>query len=346
MTNESGSRGSVPHLYLLKSESDFFAESSVDRSLSLDLPTELRTRIAESGLDVDDLLSRCFFHRFDKGSVVRAAVSGGADSLALVVLAKVAGLEVVAYNVDHQIREESSLEADMVEEQLRPLHVALLRHKVRVQPGPNLEERARQARYSVLPSDISTGHTADDQVETVLYNLVRGGGLKGLSAMELGIRHPILGIRKYETDAICASVGLIPLTDPSNRDPRIVRNRVRNEVIPLLCDVAKRDVVPIIYRTSILLRKDQEIVSDVLSQCAPSTLKELRECPPHIASMWIRAKVFEVTQLQLSWFHTQKCLEVVQGGPASTSLPLGHLLLRKSGSLKVRLPTKELVNLV
>ncbi len=346
MTNESGSRGSAPHLYLLKSESDSFDETPAVRSLSLDLSTELRVRIAESGMDVDDLLARCYFHRFDKGSILRAAVSGGADSLALVVLAKVAGLEVVAHNVDHQIRKESSLEADMVEEQLRPLAVKLVRHKVKVNPGPNLEERARQARYSTLPDDISTGHTADDQVETVLYNLVRGGGLKGLGAMELSVRHPILGVRKYETDAICASVGLIPLTDPSNRDPGIVRNRVRNEVIPLLCDVAKRDVVPIIYRTSVLLRKDQEIVSDVLSKFSPNTLKELRECPPHVASMWIRAKVFEVTDLQLSWFHTQKCLEVVQGGPAATSLPLGYLLLRKSGSLKVQLPNKELVNLV
>ncbi len=346
MTNESGSGRSVPHLYLLKSEGSSFDENTVARPLSLDLQTELRVRLTESGIDVDDLLSRCFFQKLEKETLISAAVSGGADSLALVVLAKLVGLEVVAHHVDHQIRKESSLEADMVEEQLRPLRVTLIRHRVKVEPGPNLEERARKARYSALPKDVSTGHTADDQVETVLYNLVRGGGLKGLGAMEMGIRHPILGVRKYETDAICASVGLIPLTDPSNRDPKIVRNRVRNEVIPLLCDVAKRDVVPIIYRTSRLLRQDQEIVTSVLDRFTPTTLKDLKDCPSHIASMWIRSKLLEVTGLQLSWFHTQKCLEVVRGGPSSTSLPLGHLLLRRSGSLKVQLPTKELVDLV
>ncbi|SHE43946.1 tRNA(Ile)-lysidine synthase [Ferrithrix thermotolerans DSM 19514] len=333
------------HLYLVEDSADSeHPRDSVTGASAVAL--DLRERIDDFGLDLKDILSRCYFRRLDQSIAIEAAVSGGADSLALVILAKVSGFDVIAHHVDHQIRPDSSLEADMVQEQLDPLGVHLIRHKVSVSPGPNLEERAREARYGVLPEDVSTGHTADDQVETVIYNLMRGAALKGLSGMELSKRHPILGVRKYETDAICSAVGLIPLSDPSNRDPKFVRNRVRNEVIPLLCDVAKRDVVPIIYRTALLLRQDHEAVSSLYDDFCPMTLEELRKGSSYLISMWLRDRIYRETALQLSWFHTQRCLEVVRGGPRSTSLPNDYILIRKSGVLKLILPTKDTVDLV
>ena len=102
-----------------------------------------------------------------------------------------------------------------------------------VAPGPNLEARARAARFAVLPADVATGHTMDDQAETILVNLLRGAGADGLAGMAPGRRHPLLGLRRLETHALCAEVGLEPVCDPSNADPAFVRNRVRHELLPL-----------------------------------------------------------------------------------------------------------------
>ena len=120
--------------------------------------------------------------------------------------------------------------------------------------GPNLEARARAARHAVLPEGTLLGHTADDQAETMLLNLLRGAGLDGLAAMAPDDRRPILALRRSETVALCAALGLEPVHDPSNDDPSIRRNRVRHEVLPLLADVAGRDVVPVLARQAGLLR--------------------------------------------------------------------------------------------
>ena len=102
-----------------------------------------------------------------------------------------------------------------------------------VPPGPNLEARARSARFAVLPRGVATGHTMDDQAETILVNLLRGAGSDGLAGMEPGVRHPLLGLRRTETHAVCAAAGLVPVCDASNADPAFVRNRVRAELLPL-----------------------------------------------------------------------------------------------------------------
>ena len=121
-------------------------------------------------------------------------------------------------------------------------------------PGPNLEARARAARFAVLPDDVATGHTMDDQAETILVNLLRGAGADGLAGMEPGARHPILGLRRHETHALCAAAGLAPVCDESNDDPAFVRNRIRHELLPLCAQVAGRDPVPLLARQAGVLR--------------------------------------------------------------------------------------------
>jgi len=98
---------------------------------------------------VADLLTRCTFP--PAGTPLPCAVSGGPDSLALLVLATAAGCDVTAIHVDHGLRDGSAAEADVVADAARRFGARVERHRVVLAPGPNLEARARQGRFSVLP---------------------------------------------------------------------------------------------------------------------------------------------------------------------------------------------------
>ena len=160
-------------------------------------------------------------------------------------------------------------------------------------PGPNLEARARAARYAVLPAGVLTGHTADDQAETVLLNLVRGAGLDGLAGMAPEGR-PLLALRRHETRALCAALGLDPVADPSNDDPGLRRNRVRHELLPLLDGVADRDVVPVIARQADLARADATALDELAAGLDPADARALAAAPPALARRavrrWLRAR--------------------------------------------------------
>lgn len=215
-------------------------------------------------------------------------MSGGADSLALLVLAVAAGCRVTAVHVDHALRPGSAAEADVVRDAAARFGAGFAAVRAPVEPGPNLEARARAARMAALPPGALTGHTADDQAETVLLNLLRGAGLDGLAGMGPD-RHPILGLRRSETAALCAATGLAPVADPSNADPAIRRNRVRAEVLPLLADVAGRDVVPLLARTAALLRDDAAWLAAAGSAVDPTDAGALAAAPVPVARAAVRA---------------------------------------------------------
>src|SRR5205823_5327540 len=142
------------------------------------------------------------------GTPVTCGVSGGADSLSLLVLAVAAGCPVTAVHVDHGMRPGSANEAAVVADAATRFGAEFRSERVQVDPGSNLEARARAARSAVLPADCLLGHTADDQAETVLLNLLRGAGVEGLAGIRADVRHPILGLRRHETHDLCARLGL------------------------------------------------------------------------------------------------------------------------------------------
>lgn len=180
------------------------------------------------------------------GAVIGIAVSGGPDSLALLLLAAAARPNgIMAATVDHGLRADSADEAAMVGEVCARLgvpHRTLLADWPEA-PEANVQAEARAMRYRLLEewareegiAAVATAHHADDQAETLLMRLLRGSGVGGLGATrakralseEILLLRPLLGWRKTELEAIVRDSGLIAVDDPSNFDPRHDRSRIR-----------------------------------------------------------------------------------------------------------------------
>ena len=237
-------------------------------------------------MEAADLLARCAFP--SPGATVDCAVSGGPDSLALLVLAVEAGLIVTAWHVDHGLRPGSDAEGERVAVVADSLGAAAVSVTAMVGDGPNLEARAREARLDALPDGVLTGHTADDQAETVLLNLLRGSGVHGSAGIGDPGRRPLLGLRRSETRALCVACGLEPLDDPMNDDPRFVRNRIRNEVLPLLAEVSDRDPVPLLARHAGLAGEAVVLLDALIADIDPTDARTLAVLSPELARLALR----------------------------------------------------------
>ncbi|MHB1536019.1 MAG: tRNA lysidine(34) synthetase TilS, partial [Acidimicrobiales bacterium] len=233
----------------------------------------------DGGAGLAPLLARCSFP--PAGTAVDLAVSGGADSLALLVLARAGGLVARAVHVDHGLRPDSGADADVVASAAVAFGASFELRRIAVAPGPNLEARARAARYAVLGPGVLTGHTADDQAETVLLNLLRGAGLDGLSGMIANdrVRRPILALRRHETAAVCAAAGLRPAEDPTNADLRFRRNQVRHQLLPVLDRLAGRDVAAVLARQAGLLADDAALLDELAGALDPCDARALAAAP-------------------------------------------------------------------
>ena len=277
-------------------------------------------------------MERCTFP--SAGSRVDCAVSGGPDSLALLVLAAAAGCEVTAWHVDHGLRPGSAEEAEIVRGAADRFGAAFQPVTALVEPGPNLEARARDARRSVLPPGAATGHTADDQAETVLLNLLRGSGLDGLAGMRPGFAHPILGLRRSETHKLCAEAGLTPVADPTNDDTRHRRNAVRHLVLPLLDEVAERDVAALMARQARLLADDADLLESLAAEIDPPDAVVLADAPPPLARRavrrWLRSSLAGRPPGEAA---VERVLAVARGEAKATEVVEGVRVERRQGRL-------------
>src|SRR5258708_23971760 len=197
---------------------------------------------------VEAVLRQCRGDRLlGRNPRIVVAVSGGPDSTALLHAltrsSKRLGFSLTAAHLAQGLRRGSAAEARRVEDLSRRLEVPLISR--RAKPATADEDAARRVRHAFLEEvadgvgaeTIAFGHTADDQAETVLLHIIRGAGLEGLAAMSVrdGIRfRPLLGVWRAEVEAHCLREGLEPTLDPSNRNPRFVRNRVRRQLLPML----------------------------------------------------------------------------------------------------------------
>jgi tRNA(Ile)-lysidine synthase len=183
------------------------------------------------------------------GETVVVACSGGPDSTALLdALARLApprSLRLHVVHVDHGLRPGSEAEALAVEALARRHGLGFVAVRVQVGRGPSLQDQARRARHRALAeaaerlgaTAIALGHTADDQAETVLMRLLTSAtpaSLRAMAEREGRLARPLLRVWREATLAYCSALGLTPVDDPSNRDRRHLRSRVRLDLLPAL----------------------------------------------------------------------------------------------------------------
>ena len=283
---------------------------------------------------VDQLLSRCNFPA--PPAHVDCAVSGGADSVALLVLACASGLQVTAWHVDHGLRDNSHTEATLVRELAAQLGAHFESRTVVVDSAANVEAHAREARYAVLPAGVLTGHTADDQAETILFNLLRGSGTRGLAGMQPTMQRPLLQLRRSETQGMCDELGISYFRDPSNDDDRFQRNRIRHEVLPLLESLSKRDVVPVLNRQADLLRDDDDLLNELAAALDPTDALALAQAPIALSRRAIRAWLSN--PLVPDSATVDRVLDVARGNTLACDIGLGRHVRRSQQRLRITEP--------
>jgi tRNA(Ile)-lysidine synthase len=222
-----------------------------------------------------------------KDQPVIAGISGGPDSMCLLSILRETGYRVIVAHFNHKLRSDADADANAVEQSASRMNFASVIesgdvHELARAEKMSIEEAARTMRYRFLMKQarrfkaqaVAVGHTADDQVETVLMHFIRGAGLAGLKGMnyrtilptfdeEIPIVRPLLDSWREETVVYCAAHGLRPRHDPSNDSLDFFRNRLRNQLIPVLESYNPR-FRDAIWRTSRSLTGDHEILSYVL----------------------------------------------------------------------------------
>ena len=290
-----------------------------------------------------DLVRQCHFP--PAGTAVALAVSGGPDSMGLLVLSLEAGLAVTVHHVDHHARAASDADATFVASFCAARSLPFVRHDVLVSPGPNFDQRARYARRGAMPDGVLTGHTMDDVVETMLLNMMRGTGPEGLISMFGDPTKPLLSLRRAALHDYVAAAGVAARIDESNHDPRYRRNRVRHELLPLLNDIAERDVTPLLARLGHVLQDEQGLLdasteADARYALGEVDCRDLRTWPTPRLKRWLRGVLRSDGEYGDSYAPSvaeiERVLAVVRGDVVACELSGGRRLARKDQRLTLQ----------
>ncbi|WP_277211293.1 tRNA lysidine(34) synthetase TilS [Isoptericola croceus] len=255
------------------------------------------------------------------GSLVLVACSGGPDSLALAATVATEAQRVGrsvrspgyavragAVVVDHALQPGSDGVAEVAAQQCRELGLdPVVVHRVAVTRGPGPEAAAREARYRAFDEvaaatgavAVLLGHTLDDQAEQVLLGLARGSGARSLAGMPPRrdrYRRPFLGLRRAQTERVCAVVGREPWHDPTNDGSTTaapLRSRVRDRLLPTLESVLGPGAVEALARSAVQLRDD----ADLLDTLATDLLADARAAEASGEGASGAAVVLDVTPL-------------------------------------------------
>lgn len=287
------------------------------------------------------------------GDTVICAVSGGADSVAMLfalyLLREKLGITLEAAHFNHNLRGEESLRDETFVRELCaryeiPLHVA----SGEIRPGKKgLEAAARDARYAFLeslPGKIATAHTADDNAETILMHLVRGTGLKGLGgiAPQRGkLIRPMLGITRREVEDFLAEWHLPHVEDSTNETDAFLRNRLRHHVMPLLAAENPR-IAENLSQMALRLREDEACLSQLSRYETLPEVETLRTLPSAVRSRMLERFLKENGVREPEDVHIAQAEALVfsESPSASAAFPGGVILSRQYGHLTAN-PTGE-----
>lgn len=275
---------------------------------------------------------------------VAAAVSGGADSLALAAALAFERPGSCALVVDHGLQEGSAEVAGRAAEQCRslglPAHVLTAPLKGGA-GGP--EGAARAVRYAALDAAVAEhglaavllGHTLDDQAETVLLGLARGAGARALAGMadRPPYLRPLLGLDRPTTRQACAEAGLTPWEDPHNADPAYARVRARARVLPVLEAELGPGIAAALARSAAQLRED----ADALDALTPDTddVAELAALPAALRARALKRWAERTCGAAVTAQHVDALRALVEDwrGQGAVALPGGVRVERRDGRL-------------
>lgn len=285
---------------------------------------------------------------------VLCALSGGADSVSLLLCLAELGVDVCACHLNHGLR---GADADEDEAFCRTLcereNVPFVSERCDAaeeawRTGQSVETAARDLRYrffvrcaEALGADkIATAHTADDNLETMLFRLIRGTGLAGLAGIPPvrdNIIRPLLHVERRDIEAYLTARGQDWCTDATNNEDICTRNRIRHQVIPAL-----REIVPEAAQhaaeTSVLLRQDEDALEQLAGEMPKqNTLRWLNEQPEAVRSRAIRhvLSAAGVPEGETGIRHIRAVERLCTGQGSSVSLPGGRRAERRKGSLVV-----------
>ena len=293
-------------------------------------------------------------------------ISGGRDSVALFhALLETGCRKLTLCHLNHQIRglfssDDAAFVRELAEKHELPFEIGRMNvPRLADEQGLSIETAARQARHHFFAecakrrkcNSVLLAHHADDNVETLLFNLLRGSaGLKGMQfdtpltvgRRKLTLLRPLLGTRRSEIDAYLAERRILYRDDASNFAPVATRNRLRNEALPLLREIMGRDIVPALLRAADTSREQEdclEALLDHLGLVDPQGrlfLPKLRDLPPPLQrrALFNYLKANAISDLSRDLL--ERCLELLDpANPARENLPGDKHLRRRAGRVFV-----------
>jgi tRNA(Ile)-lysidine synthase len=328
---------------------------------------------------VDPLAAGCAGFLADRGlgpgTPVVVAVSGGCDSVVLLDLLARHGLLVNVAHLDHRLRgEESAADAAFVAAMAGVRGFPCLAESadvaaVAAATGESLESAARRLRRAFFAraarafgtSLLALGHTADDQAETVLWNLCRGSGLDGAAAMaadswqeidgsRVRLLRPLLAFRRSAVQAHARAAGLAWREDASNRSDAFTRNRIRSLALPALARACGRDPVAALARFAETARREGGFMAEAAAAVWPLVrgaggeilLGPFRAQAPAIRqrllAMWLAESGLPVASVELAALDR---IALAAGRPARRQLPRGWSVRRRAGCLLLEAPAPD-----
>jgi tRNA(Ile)-lysidine synthase len=292
----------------------------------------------------------------EPGDRILVAVSGGADSVALLMvlhaLADERRFALTVAHLDHGLRGAAGVyDRQFVEDLAAQLGYPCVADTIAVGHGPNLEARARAVRHRFLAgaarsascARIALGHTQTDQAETVLLRLLRGAGARGLGGMSPrrgSIIRPLIDCRRAEVIAFLEGYRASWVEDETNRDERFTRNRVRRRILPVLEAVVGPGLAGRLARTAEVLRDEDAYLDEVAGQALAAALRgsslhldALRALPAAIRRRTLRLWLARMRGLLgLGWTHAH-AIERQLGETESASISVPGGTARVEGGL-------------